>query len=210
MAKHQMSLILLRLREWYGSKYGEYLDDDMISEDICIEFIDDTIYTQRGKINVPKYQSEAKFLRDAIDTINDEYGYNITEDDTAIMEPFDVICPKCGIAADFIKANEGDISKARSRYRCPKCRMSVMTHPGTPIPLGDMANAKIRSERILLHEKFDRLYVKMHWSRKEAYEWMARNLGIPPERAHISMLTEEECEELRNLLKEMEERWFIS
>lgn len=62
--------------------------------------------------------------------------------------------------------------------------------------MGIPADARTRGLRIEAHEVFDRIWKTKKLSRKKAYSWMIEKMGIPPEKAHISMFTAEECRHL--------------
>lgn len=87
-------------------------------------------------------------------------------------------------------------------WHCLDCLALVGCHEGTDIPLGLMADAPTRGARFEAHGVFDRLWRGGGLSRAEAYAWMARTLMIPPEQAHIGMLSQRQCEALVAAVKD--------
>lgn len=89
-------------------------------------------------------------------------------------------------------------------YACMPCDAWVGVHKGTEIPLGRLANAELRREKIRAHNAFDILWrTKMEreqCSKKQArgagYKWLARQLGIEPRHMHIGMLSVEQCRQV--------------
>jgi hypothetical protein len=78
-------------------------------------------------------------------------------------------------------------------WYCSACGAFVGCHEGTDVPLGLMADRDTRQARYELHKVFDRLWKKGPLARDDAYRWLASVLNLPPEWAHISMLSEEQC-----------------
>ncbi len=56
--------------------------------------------------------------------------------------------------------------------------------------------------RTLAHQAFDELWSgpRSHMTRKEAYRWLTKAMRISPERAHIRLMTKNECRLLRWLV----------
>lgn len=84
---------------------------------------------------------------------------------------------------------------------CVPCGAWVGCHPGTVNALGGLANAELRQWKQKAHAAFDPLWKrkmvrdrcsKSH-ARKAGYRWLAQQLGIPPDRAHIGEMDVEEC-----------------
>lgn len=90
-----------------------------------------------------------------------------------------------------------------SRY--PECDAYVRVQNGTRIPIGSMANKKLRSLRKTAHDYFDQLYQSGLMEKQEAYQWLAGLIGAPLSEAHIGYLGEYYCkfviDECRKLLK---------
>jgi ssDNA-binding Zn-finger/Zn-ribbon topoisomerase 1 len=110
-------------------------------------------------------------------------------------------CPYCG-GKVTLRSADGiykDNSKGIMLYVCshyPECDAYVRTHAGTNIPVGSMANGKLRALRIKAHNHFDRLYKTDIMSKQEAYKWLADLIGSPMSEAHIGHLGEYYCNEV--------------
>ena len=76
----------------------------------------------------------------------------------------------------------------------PVCDAYIRTQKGTAIPLGMMANGKLRAMRTDAHRLFDQLYLKHYMPKKTAYAWLSSILGVPIQKAHIGLLSELQCE----------------
>jgi len=125
-------------------------------------------------------------------------------------------CPYCGAHA-VLKSADGiyrDNSKGEMLYVCknyPACDSYVRVQKGTNIPLGTLANKKLRELRKEAHHYFDMLYKTGLITKTSAYEWLSGTLLRPLEYAHIGMLGEYDCQiviaESKKYLKmEMEKR----
>lgn len=121
------------------------------------------------------------------------------------MKILDVECPYCGAEADFVSSREfyGRDYKTNI-YVCYPCDAYVGTHGKGGTPLGTLANKQLRLLRMTAHSIFDPLwkgkYRKM--GRNGAYRLMQRLMDLPPEKAHIGMMNEEQCQELILKLKD--------
>lgn len=88
-------------------------------------------------------------------------------------------------------------------YRCAPCDAHVGCHPpedsprggmgdGT-VPLGRLANAELRRLKSAAHASFDPLWQGSRMRRRDAYLWLAQELGIEPHECHIGMFDEDQC-----------------
>ena len=108
-------------------------------------------------------------------------------------------CPYCG-AMTHLRSADGiyfDNSRNAMLYVCrnfPRCDSYVKVHPGTTIPMGTVANKKLRALRKEAHKYFNQIYDRAIMSRQEAYQWLSEYLGLPQERAHIGMMGEYYCQ----------------
>lgn len=107
-------------------------------------------------------------------------------------------CPYCGSAA-ILRSAEGiyhSHSKDTMLYVCkkyPACDSYVRVHPGTSIPMGTLANKKLRELRQETHRSFDQLYLRGLMTKDEAYLWLAGIVAAPLSEAHIGYLGEYYC-----------------
>lgn len=116
-----------------------------------------------------------------------------------------MICGYCNNEAEFMSSKEfyGQ-DYGVNMYVCRPCDAYVGTHGKGKTPLGTLANKRLRSMRKTAHSIFDPLwkgkYRKM--GRGNAYQVMQELMNLPPEKAHIGMFNEEQCQELIQKLKE--------
>ena len=108
-------------------------------------------------------------------------------------------CPYCGSttvyrSATGIYADNPDNVMLYVCKRYPVCDAYIRTQKGTAIPIGVMANGKLRALRTDAHKLFDQLYLKHYMSKNTAYAWLSSILGIPYKKAHIGLLSEMQCE----------------
>lgn len=108
-------------------------------------------------------------------------------------------CPYCGSTTVYRSAtgiyaeNPDDVML----YVCtnyPACDAYIRTQKGTAIPIGEMANGKLRALRTDAHRLFNQLYLKRYMPKRTAYIWLSSVLGVPYEKAHIAQLSEMQCE----------------
>lgn len=107
-------------------------------------------------------------------------------------------CPYCG-STSILRSAEGiyrDNSRNTMLYVCrnyPACDAYVRAQPGSHLPVGTMANGKLRALRKDAHRYFDQLYKRGLMTKEEAYHWLADTLATPMDRAHIGLLGEYYC-----------------
>ena len=102
-----------------------------------------------------------------------------------------VPCPYCGKEAKLvfgstIYPHRKDLFGKRF-YLCQPCDAYVGCHPDTAKPLGRLANAQLRKEKMKAHAAFDPLWRRGDMTRTEAYKWLAEELKIAPQNCHIGM-----------------------
>ncbi len=109
-----------------------------------------------------------------------------------------VICPACKIAMPLITTAYG------KQYVCSTCDMTHGAHQHTGEPLGIPADKETRMARMAAHNAFDPLWKSGRMKRREAYAWLAGELGIPIEKCHIGSFDLETCDRVSKLsLKRM-------
>ena len=118
-------------------------------------------------------------------------------------------CPYCGGSVIFRSADGIYIDNRENAmlYVCshyPRCGAYVRTHKGTNIPVGTLADAKLRQLRKTAHQYFDKLHMSGLMSKNDAYKWLADVISAPLSEAHIGYLGEYYCnqviEKAKNLL----------
>ena len=119
-------------------------------------------------------------------------------------------CPYCGKPVVYRSADGiyHDNSNQTMLYVCsnyPECDAYVRVHPGTKVPMGSLADRRLRALRKSAHDHFDRLYLSRYMTKQEAYRWLAYIISAPMSEAHIGHLGEYYCrlviEESRKLLE---------
>ena len=114
-------------------------------------------------------------------------------------------CPYCGSSVKFRSADGINHTMLYVCSHYPECDSYVRVHDGTRIPVGSMANKKLRTLRKTAHEYFDQLYQSGLMDKQEAYQWLANLISAPLSEAHIGYLGEYYCQvvidECRKLLQ---------
>lgn len=117
------------------------------------------------------------------------------------MKRVHIKCPVCGAQAQLRPASVVYGSRAAdpdaklyicSRY--PACDTYVAAHHRTGLPMGTLADKKLRRLRVEAHAALDRLMDVSGMSKKETYRWLQLQLGLPEEEAHIAKFSELRCE----------------
>jgi hypothetical protein len=93
---------------------------------------------------------------------------------------------------------------------CQPCGAWVGCHPGTTTPLGGLANADLRKLKIEAHAVFDPVWQRRieveqcskSKARRDAYAWLAEQLGISVEICHIGYMNENECKRVIEICSE--------
>jgi hypothetical protein len=86
-------------------------------------------------------------------------------------------------------------------YVCDMCGARVGMHPFTAIPLGTLADQKLREARKTCKLPFEQLWRGGQMTRAEAYSWLADQLGISVEQCHFGLFDIETCERAREACK---------
>lgn len=115
---------------------------------------------------------------------------------TAQEKPTPVLCPHCGIAAEWVENSAiygKRYGKSYMMWLCRPCNAYVGCHNNTRLPLGTMANKELRQWRIKAHDAFDPLWRNGAMKRDEAYVLLSRELG---REVHIGQSDIEQCKEI--------------
>jgi hypothetical protein len=109
-------------------------------------------------------------------------------------DPLAPICPYCDKPAGLLRLQN------RPVWACVGCHARVGCHPGSLVPLGSLANATTRALRVQAHRVFDPIWrakangEKAPKARQRArtagYAWLALELGLPTEAAHIGTMSD--------------------
>jgi hypothetical protein len=122
-----------------------------------------------------------------------------------------ITCPYCSKPAVFASGTEvyphrGDLSD-KQFWVCWKDLAWVGVHQNTTLPLGRLANARLRKAKTAAHVAFDPLWrpkpqnVRSDY-RKRAYAWLAKAMGLSPAECHIGMFDEAQCARVVELCRE--------
>jgi hypothetical protein len=119
-----------------------------------------------------------------------------------------MICDYCGKPAELVNGldvypHRPDLKKL-FMWRCAPCDARVGCHPGTKTPLGRLANRVLRRWKMRAHEAFDPIWQERRLSRREAYAWLAEQLGKTEAETHIGMFDSETC---KRVIEVCRARW---
>ena len=84
-------------------------------------------------------------------------------------------------------------------YQCQNCNARVGCHKGTMRALGNVANEVLRLKRMEAHRVFDALWKSGRMTRTGAYRWLAGELHLRPDRAHIGGFEMDQCQKVIEL-----------
>lgn len=115
-----------------------------------------------------------------------------------------VLCPYCDRQAALVKGDKvypGRVDLAPLNFwRCDPCDSHVGVHKPnrrhgfTGIePLGRLANAELRRAKMKAHAAFDPIWKSGEMTRRDAYSWLARELGISVANCHVGMFDVDAC-----------------
>ena len=126
------------------------------------------------------------------------------------MKRPNIKCQYCGSQAYLRPAsvlNKAEKEDAGSMFyvcaRYPVCDAYVTAHAGNHLPMGTLANRRLRQKRRAAHVAFNQLWQSNIMTRKEAYRWLQIQLGIDPEDAHIAKFLDYRCEETIRLCEKI-------
>jgi hypothetical protein len=94
----------------------------------------------------------------------------------------------------------------RRFWECADCQAWVGCHtpqgdddPECPRPLGTLADASLRRWRNSALALFDPIWQSGQMTRSQAYEWLAREMGLPKQRCHIGGFNEAQCKRVAEI-----------
>jgi len=127
-----------------------------------------------------------------------------------------VICPYCHSTAELSTGAEQYPNHphlaTKKVWVCRSCDARVGCKGDTDIPLGSLADGKLRAARQAAHDTFDPLWQEM-WrlnggpeqdARLTAYAWLADQLGIPAEQCRFGGMEYEQCLKATLVCREMQ------
>lgn len=117
-----------------------------------------------------------------------------------------VMCDYCGKQTRFVDSTIIYGKSYGMIYYCPDCKAWVGVHKGTDVPLGRLADMELRKAKVATHAAFDVIWRRCRTTRKNAYSWLAEQMGLPIEKTHIGMFDVAQCKRAIALCKKrMEE-----
>jgi hypothetical protein len=120
--------------------------------------------------------------------------------------PCPVVCNVCGEHAVRIGTHGEVYGREYSDwpyvYLCECCGSYVGLHPFTHIPLGTLADKLTRSARKSCKEPFECLHKSGLMTRDQAYQWLAKRMGIHIGECHFGWFTKEQCQKAKILCSE--------
>ena len=123
------------------------------------------------------------------------------------------ICRYCGGTVRLVPASMVYGAAAAKRlklesekfYQCQNCNARVGCHKGTTRPLGSVANETLRLKRMETHQVYDAFWKRRGMTRTKAYKWLAEQLQLSEERAHIGSFEMDQCQTVIDLCKKFEQ-----
>ena len=123
------------------------------------------------------------------------------------------ICRYCGGTVRLVPASMVYGAAAAKRlklasekfYQCQNCNARVGCHKGTTRPLGNLANEVLRLKRMETHQVYDAFWKRRGMTRTKAYKWLAEQLQLSEERAHIGSFEMDQCQTVIDLCKKFEQ-----
>lgn len=122
------------------------------------------------------------------------------------MKRVNIKCPYCGSRAFLRPASVvyGQRASASDAplYVCaryPACDSYVTAHKDSRLPMGTLADAQLRHQRMVAHATFNRLWESGLMHKKQAYRWLQLKLGLPEAEAHIGKFSTYRCEQVIQL-----------
>ncbi|WP_218065758.1 zinc-finger-containing protein [Escherichia coli] len=112
------------------------------------------------------------------------------------------ICDYCGNKAALVTGRKiyphrPDLYSLQF-WHCEPCKAWVGCHKNSDAhPLGRLANAELRLAKSAAHREFDPLWKSGGMTRKQAYQWLSKQLGIPVENCHIGMFDVATCQRVQ-------------
>jgi len=123
------------------------------------------------------------------------------------------ICPYCNAPAEnvdgqIIYPHRPDLADKRF-WRCEPCKAYVGCHMKSKAPFGRLADAELRTAKVVAHAFFDPLWrakqardgLSKKKARGKAYRWLAGELKINPADCHIGLFDPAMCRRAVDICK---------
>lgn len=119
------------------------------------------------------------------------------------------ICRYCGGVVRLVPARMVYGEEAAKRlkldremiYQCQNCNARVGCHKGTTRPLGNLANEVLRLKRMETHQVYDAFWKRSGMTRTQAYKWLAEQMQLTEDRAHIGSFEMDQCQTVIELCR---------
>ena len=123
------------------------------------------------------------------------------------------ICRYCGGIVRLVPARMIYGAEAAKRlkleremiYQCQNCNAWVGCHKGTTRPLGNLANEVLRLKRMETHQVYDAFWKRSGMTRTQAYKWLAEQMNLTEDRAHIGSFEMDQCQMVIELCRKNSE-----
>lgn len=119
--------------------------------------------------------------------------------------PAPEVC-KCGGKVELVKNSEiygREYGEWPWAYFCRDCDSYVGLHPFTNIPLGTLADKETREARKDAKNPFERLFKSGRMTRNEAYQALAKKMGIDVGECHFGWFDIDQCKKAKVLTREI-------
>ncbi len=118
------------------------------------------------------------------------------------MKRVKIRCPYCGSLASkrpasFIygkRANSDAYLYVCDKY--PKCNSYVAAHKDNGLPMGTLANERLRRKRIAAHKALDRIWLKGFMTKEQVYIWLQSKFNMSDKEMHIGNFDEYYCNQV--------------
>lgn len=122
------------------------------------------------------------------------------------MKRVNIKCPYCGSQAFLRPASvvygdraDDPNTKLYVCARYPFCNAYVAAHRDTRLPMGTLADPDLRRMRKEAHIALDRMMDSGGMTRKQGYQWLQMQLGLPKSETHIGHFSEFRCQQIIDL-----------
>lgn len=87
--------------------------------------------------------------------------------------------------------------------RFPDCDITHSVHKASLQPMGTPADQATRRARMRVHAAFDTFWRERVMTRRDAYRWLANQLGLSEDECHIGLFDLKACEEALTVIQRM-------
>lgn len=118
-------------------------------------------------------------------------------------------CPYCGggvklVPSSVVYPHYKGNKKVWVCENYPKCDAYVGCHPNTEIPLGRLADKRLRTLKSEAHKQFDPLWKSGYMTRDKAYKWLAKELNLTSRECHIGKFDNHMCNKVIEICRKVD------